>query len=1412
MPADVLFGKVIGRFILAVADTIDDPDVLPDANPAEGIITFTSVAPNFRVGAPEPTTVVRTPIRCALDTDGRLIDPASQLGVWLVVGIYRVTYNLAGVNLESHLIEVTTTHTDAAPLDLTLAIPPTGSGLTITQYADLASQISILRNTVLTFPDAPVTSVNALTGDVVLTADEVGALTQAQADLLYAQLSASGGGFRGLWDSAVQYDIGDLTIINDILWGTTAPNVGVQPTQNVTINPAGGDGGPGNYGLDQMFGGAPEIIHPIRLTRAVLVGRISLVVQAGRSGLPALEVGLLAVRPTPSTPTPPTFITPPTTVPYQSGSGWHDIILDNPVMLQANTDYWISIKATGGSTADLNGQFGIDAWNFTAPMVSPTDRYVLARGTGGAWDVTDRHTFVQLGELIPQAWEAVADLSGPISAPVQSVNGLTGIVTLTASDVGAAALADVPSPEAIRDLVNAQFVAGANITIDVNDATDQVTISSSAAGSSASQTLRWRGIWSALQLLKAYNPAVDGTTGTVMTGIQASPQVTSISRSAALVQSGTLPGAATVYKVGVRGSGFTANNTAAQWTVTAPAGAAEVRFKHAFAAGPGGYGQAYVRVAGTQIRTAFEVDLTWAAFTRPLLPGDTLEVQTYSNANSVGENYVGDLEFWGAGSPYILGDLVWHQGAFYQCASAGTAETPGAGSAWTVLTSSGGGSSSSAITLVDGQGIIITEDSATQRTISAGKVTSTYNLQTAASSGASSTLGGYPTSNAFDGSDGTFWHATATTPALWWTFAVPRILRRIRVVRRIDYPSRYITSMTIDGTNAATPSDASTWTQVAAFSTLTDQDWTTNARVFDFANGVAYTSYRIKVLTAVNGTDATAIADIKSYTFSKTVAEYTAADLGALTQAQADLLYATLGSSGGSSAGTSVVVAPRTRVPNTGMIASSSSQYAASYNPENVFDELADTSWAAGGDAATFPQWIKAQYPAAHLVGTYSLRARLGANNAYLQMISAWTVQGSIDGTTWLDLDQRTGQTWADGQERSYSIATPRVYTFYRLYITANSGQAYTAVGEWSLYENPPIAVLANSWVKRINLPLTTLQDWTIGGGTWTVANGQIEQTLNSTLPKHFSLQSVELDLNETVIEVEVKAGNIGGLHQAGFYLSPGANLTQGFAVQFHRGDGGAGWQKVTFEGSEGVQSTGNALLATALDETVYRKLRARFNGDSLTIWVDGVLLGNFHGAGLAATGVKYVGLINYGCSAMYRNLKVWTPVGVEESSLASLNATRKIYGTQIDVLPSSVGMGQMIYLKKIVVPADGLLISIDAYIQGNGSQVGSLSAAVHSDNNGVPGLLRSTVAAPVNSAYLGAAGRWFSIPMGMWLTTGTYWLAVAALGESNGDMVMGYETGSGVHFATSGAWMSDGSGLTVVDSGVSWGIRASVL
>lgn len=84
LPANVSYGKVIGRYILAVGDG-GDAGSDPDSVSAVGTATFTPSAAvlNDTTSTP-PTSILPQSVVCAFDANGDIIDSEGNVGVWLL--------------------------------------------------------------------------------------------------------------------------------------------------------------------------------------------------------------------------------------------------------------------------------------------------------------------------------------------------------------------------------------------------------------------------------------------------------------------------------------------------------------------------------------------------------------------------------------------------------------------------------------------------------------------------------------------------------------------------------------------------------------------------------------------------------------------------------------------------------------------------------------------------------------------------------------------------------------------------------------------------------------------------------------------------------------------------------------------------------------------------------------------------------------------------------------------------------------------------------------------------------------------------------------------------------------------------------------------------------------------------------
>ncbi|WP_329062373.1 GH92 family glycosyl hydrolase [Streptomyces sp. NBC_01429] len=103
---------------------------------------------------------------------------------------------------------------------------------------------------------------------------------------------------------------------------------------------------------------------------------------------------------------------------------------------------------------------------------------------------------------------------------------------------------------------------------------------------------------------------------------------------------------------------------------------------------------------------------------------------------------------------------------------------------------------------------------------------------------------------------------------------------------------------------------------------------------------------------------------------------------------------------------------------------------------ENLVDVEPSTKWLAFRPTG----WVEFDLDGPAKVVTYALTS---ANDHPERDPRDWTLQGSVDGKEWKDLDHRTGETFGQRfQTKSYDVAASAAaaYPHYRLDITANNG------------------------------------------------------------------------------------------------------------------------------------------------------------------------------------------------------------------------------------------------------------------------------------------------------------------------------------------------------------------------------------
>ncbi|MDN5795998.1 MAG: GH92 family glycosyl hydrolase [Intrasporangium sp.] len=111
----------------------------------------------------------------------------------------------------------------------------------------------------------------------------------------------------------------------------------------------------------------------------------------------------------------------------------------------------------------------------------------------------------------------------------------------------------------------------------------------------------------------------------------------------------------------------------------------------------------------------------------------------------------------------------------------------------------------------------------------------------------------------------------------------------------------------------------------------------------------------------------------------------------------------------------------------------------------NLADANPETKWLSFASTG----WVRYELSAPAKIVRYSLTS---ANDAPERDPKDFTLQGSSDGTTWTDLDRRTGIDFSGRfATRTFEITTSAAYTFFRLDVTAVHSGGIVQLADWDL-------------------------------------------------------------------------------------------------------------------------------------------------------------------------------------------------------------------------------------------------------------------------------------------------------------------------------------------------------------------------
>jgi len=137
-------------------------------------------------------------------------------------------------------------------------------------------------------------------------------------------------------------------------------------------------------------------------------------------------------------------------------------------------------------------------------------------------------------------------------------------------------------------------------------------------------------------------------------------------------------------------------------------------------------------------------------------------------------------------------------------------------------------------------------------------------------------------------------------------------------------------------------------------------------------------------------------------------------------------------------------------------VASADVIFMAGYEAYKAMDDynVGEKCWHT--DNSDYPHWLQYQFTSGKVIQTYTVTSRDYPGENIWYPID-WKLQGSNNGTDWIDLDTRSGESFTQNEKKTYSFNNSTSYTYYRILITKSDrwdeGFHYVAIGEIELME-----------------------------------------------------------------------------------------------------------------------------------------------------------------------------------------------------------------------------------------------------------------------------------------------------------------------------------------------------------------------
>lgn len=235
--------------------------------------------------------------------------------------------------------------------------------------------------------------------------------------------------------------------------------------------------------------------------------------------------------------------------------------------------------------------------------------------------------------------------------------------------------------------------------------------------------------------------------------------------------------------------------------------------------------------------------------------------------------------------------------------------------------------------------------------------------------------------------------------------------------------------------------------------------------------------------------------------------------------------------------------------------ASASTEHSATYAAWKAFDKDRATAWMSSNTAGEHT--LTYQFGTAKVVAGYSIQSPSGTATGALAPAyppgnwapRRWAMEGSNDGSTWVLLDTRTGETgWSDSERRFYTFKNETAYSYFRLRISdRNDSNAtwWVAIGEWSLQ---------GSGADAQTITITASSTTGINGGTGFVTTDVGRQIRLFSEAAYWHWGEISALNSTTSVDVVLKSPPLPGLSGSSTWRLGAFSLTTGFpgAVSFY--------------------------------------------------------------------------------------------------------------------------------------------------------------------------------------------------------------------------------------------------------------------